>query len=141
MDTDAYVYTFGMTNSEIEDVLRANDTGVLSLADGGTPYAVPVSYYYDGESVWLRLSDDGHSEKMAFVEATTEPCFLVYGVEADHSWSVLMRGRLERDDDAFDRAGLRAHFGPLRIFDEDIADVELALYEFVPTELTARRTD
>jgi hypothetical protein len=141
MDSDAYVYTFGMTDAEVDETLAANDTGVLSLADDGTPYAVPVSYHYDGESIWLRLSDDGDSEKMAFLESTTEPCLLVYGVEGDHSWSILIRGELRRDDDAFDLAALRESFGPLRIFDENIDEVDLALFELVPRELTARRTD
>jgi nitroimidazol reductase NimA-like FMN-containing flavoprotein (pyridoxamine 5'-phosphate oxidase superfamily) len=130
-----------MSDEELRETLRANDTGVLGLADEGRSYTVPVSYHYDGESVWLRLSDDGDSEKMAFVDTTSEASFLVYGVEAERSWSVLLRGNLRRDDDAFEADALRDHFSDLRIFDEDIAEVQLALFEFVPSEVTARRTD
>jgi nitroimidazol reductase NimA-like FMN-containing flavoprotein (pyridoxamine 5'-phosphate oxidase superfamily) len=141
MHSDAYVYTFGMTDEALREALRENDTGVLGLADEGRSYVVPVSYHYDGESVWLRLSDDGDSEKVAFTDTTTEASFLVYDVEETHSWSVLMRGALRRDDDAFGTNELRDQFSDLRIFDEDIAEVQLAFFEFVPTEVTARRTD
>lgn len=141
MRSDAYVYTFGMSDEEVREALASNETGVLSLAADDSAYAVPVSYHYDGEAVWLRLSDDGDSEKMSFIDATEEACLVVYGVETGGSWSVLLRGTLRRDDAAFDRAGLREHFDDLRIFDENVDEVELAFFEFVPREVTARRTD
>ncbi|WP_254536310.1 pyridoxamine 5'-phosphate oxidase family protein [Halomarina litorea] len=139
-----YTYTVGMTDEEVADHLRTETSGVLSLARDGDAYALPVSYHYDGESLYLRLTEDGHSKKMAFLTATDEACFLLYDVEGEDSWSIVVTGGLRRltaeEDGALAEAGVHAKFAPLRVFDEDIDDVEIAVYELATTAVTGRRT-
>lgn len=129
-----------MTESDVERHLRTAETGVLSLADGGRAYALPVHCHYDGATVAFRLSDDGDSEKLAFLEATTEACFVCYGATNGESWSVLVRGDVTERTSEVDPTTVNERFGPTRIFDEDIGSTEVRLYELVPTSVTGRKT-
>lgn len=50
-----------LTESECMDILRRNTSGVLAvLGDGGYPYAVPLSYVYDGQTVYFHCAKTGH---------------------------------------------------------------------------------
>jgi hypothetical protein len=144
MDHVDYRYTTGMTDEEVDERLREGTTAVLSLARGGDAYAVPVAYHYDGEHIYLRLTDDGHSTKMAFVEATDRATVLFHEVSEAGSWSILAEGTLRRlegeEAEAFDATAINDAFDDLRIFDEAIDEVEIAIYELEPAALTGRRT-
>ncbi|SFR69718.1 hypothetical protein SAMN04487947_3669 [Halogeometricum rufum] len=144
MDHIQFVYTFGMEESEVEERLRSEVAGVLSLADDGTAYGVPVHHYYDGESLYFRLGDDDHSKKLSFVETTTEASFVLFGVEEPESWSVLVAGTLRRltgeEREAFDAAEINEDFGPFRVFDEAVDEVELELFEMEISSVTGRQT-
>ncbi|WP_255151412.1 pyridoxamine 5'-phosphate oxidase family protein [Halorarius halobius] len=139
-----YADTRGLSDREVGDLLAAHHVGVLALADDGSAYAVPVDYHYDGESLILRLSDDGESRKLAYVEATTDPQFLVYGHGGDYeSWSVLVRGEIEEldpDAEGIDAATVNDWFGPVRVFDETVPDLELRLFRLVPESMVGRAT-
>lgn len=135
-----YVYTFGMDEAAVERRLREEPAGVLALADGGAAYAVPVSHRYEEGSLYLRLSDDGDAEKMAFVAATTEACFTLYGVEDGDSWSVVARGELRAVDEDPEAARINEWFDDFRVFDEAVEDVDVAVYELRIRELTGRQT-
>jgi len=144
VDRIQYVYTVGMDESDVEAHLDSEHTGVLALADDGDAYAVPISYVYDDGRLFLRFSDDAHSEKLDLVESTDRATFVVFGAEGERdSWSVLFRGRvrdLDETDPEFDLVRLNEAFPPLRIFDEDIADVTVRVCEFEIEQLTARKT-
>lgn len=144
MDNIQYVYTVGMDDAEVERRLREAETGVLSLADEGRAYAVPVHSFYRAGRLVFRLTDDGHSEKLAFVETTTEACFVVYGATNGDSWSVLAQGAIRRlppeAADSYDAEAINRRFGPARIFDEDVADTDVAIYELDVETVTGRRT-
>lgn len=44
-----------------EEVLRRGTSGVLALSgDGGYPYAVPISYCYDGARLYFHCAKEGH---------------------------------------------------------------------------------
>jgi nitroimidazol reductase NimA-like FMN-containing flavoprotein (pyridoxamine 5'-phosphate oxidase superfamily) len=137
-------YTVGMDDAEVAEYLADHDVAVLSLADEGDAYAVPVNYHYDGESLYLRLLADPDSTKMAFVEATERATVLLYGVAGDISWSVLARGTLRRLDGAeraeFDDTAVNETFGPVRVFGEDVAAMDVAIYELDDLAVTGRRT-
>lgn len=142
MDNVSYVETIGMDERELEEHLRGTEAGVLALADGGEAYAVPVSFRYRNGRFLLRLTDDGHSEKFAFLEATERATFVAFGQDGTDSWSVLVRGPLvavdgtERDD----LLGNPETFGPIRLFDEAVPDVEVRVFELEVESLTGRRT-
>jgi hypothetical protein len=137
-----FVYTVGMPESDVERHLREAETGVLSLADGDRAYAVPVHSYYQEGTLLFRLTDDDDSEKLAFLESTTEACFVIYGATNGDSWSVVVRGPVGpvEDADAYDAAAINERFGPARIFDEDVGDTDVRLFELRAASVTGRQT-
>ncbi|MFB6123714.1 MAG: pyridoxamine 5'-phosphate oxidase family protein [Haloferacaceae archaeon] len=140
MDHIDYEYTVGMDDAEVAERLDSHHVGVLSLAKGDDAYAVPVDYRYEDGRLLLRLTDDGDSKKVAYADATDEACFLVYG--PDEAWSIVALGRLDRlgdtaGDDFADRT-LNEWFGTLRVFDEDVADLDVVVYELHVESLTGR---
>lgn len=145
LDRIEYVYTFGMDDDDIVEALETNDVGVLSLASDGDAYAIPISFYHDGSSLYLRLTSEGTSKKLSYVDDTTEACFLLYAVESSRkSWSVVATGSIRELSDAeqeeFDEATINEHFSELRIFDESIDTVGWTIYELEIEELTGRKT-
>ena len=142
MDHISYVETLGMTETELGEHLREVEAGVLSLADGGEAYAVPVSFRYDDGRLLLRLTDDGDSEKLAFARATDSATFVAFGQDGTDSWSVLARGPLvELDDEETDALLAEPDpFGAVRVFDEAVTDIEIRVFELEAESLTGRRT-
>lgn len=50
-----------MAREACDEVLRRATSGVLAVAgDGGYPYAVPLSYVYDGERIFFHCATSGH---------------------------------------------------------------------------------
>ncbi|WP_158055801.1 pyridoxamine 5'-phosphate oxidase family protein [Halorussus halophilus] len=139
MEHVEYIYTFGMDESELDELLRVHDVGVLSLADGDDAYAVPVSYDYDGDSLVLRLGQHEDSTKMEFLEATETATFVVHE-SGDGSWSILARGPLRERTD-FDETRINQRFSKFRLFREPVEDVQATVYELEIEELTGRRAD
>ncbi|KYH26532.1 pyridoxamine 5'-phosphate oxidase [Halalkalicoccus paucihalophilus] len=92
----------GMDREEIEAFLHEQGIGVLSLANNGEAYGVPVSFGYDGEErlyfVFLQVGEE--SRKEAFAAATERASFTVSDVESKHAWrSVIAHGRIREVDD------------------------------------------
>ena len=141
MEHAEYVYTSGMTESDVEDHLQAGEHGVLGLADGDDAYAIPLSYHYDGERFLLRVSEHGHdSEKGRFLETTDTATFVCYEASTGESWSILVRGPIEESQTDVDETTLNTWFQPFRLFDEAIEDVEFALYELGMETVIGRKT-
>jgi hypothetical protein len=145
VDHIEYVYTLGMDEGELEERLAAAENGVLSLADGGAAYGVPVSFEYEpgDEHVTIRLGEHEDSDKLAFLETTTRACLTCYGFEAGESWSVLAEGPIERVatvEADVDAATVNEAFVSLRVFGEDVADLTVGLYELAIESATGRRT-
>lgn len=141
MDHAEYVYTVGMSEAEAEEHLRTGSHGILSLADGAEAYAIPLSYHYDGDRFLIRISDhDGDAEKRRFLEATETATFVRYDAAESSSWSVLVRGPIDRWSGDVSEATLAEWFPPFRLFDEAVEDVSFLLYELDTRRVTARRT-
>ena len=142
MEQFEHTYTVGMDQEAVEQRLREAETGVLSLADGGEAYGIPVAYHWDGEAVIFRLGEHPESEKLAFIDATARASFLVYHyAAADASWSVLARGPIERlSPEESDLLESQDDFLPLRIFGEAMERLEPALYALEVESLTGRTT-
>ena len=50
-----------LTEMECVEILNRNTAGVLAVAgDEGYPYAVPLSYVYDGGAVYVHCAKSGH---------------------------------------------------------------------------------
>ena len=145
MDRIEYVYTIGMDDEEVEEYLDDVDTGVLALAADDDAYAIPVAHHYDGASLYVRLSTDGSSTKLSYLEETDTACFTLYDVDSPgDSWSIIATGPLRKlsgdERDEFDAMVVNESFLKLRIFDEDIEAVELEIYELEIETLTGRKT-
>ncbi|MFP9191782.1 pyridoxamine 5'-phosphate oxidase family protein [Natronosalvus vescus] len=144
-----YTHTFGMDEETVERRLRDAETGVLSLASGSDSYAIPVAHYYD-DQLYFRLGVTRGSAKQAYLESTETACYIVYGTEktADprkiDSWSVHVTGSLSQltgaERDRFDTAESNRHFAPIRVFDEDIEDIEISIVELEIETITGRTT-
>ncbi|MFC7098905.1 pyridoxamine 5'-phosphate oxidase family protein [Halobaculum marinum] len=144
MDVTDRVYTAGMTDDEVDERLRTSETGVLALARDDDAYAIPLAYHYDGDAIRFRLSDDGHSRKLAFLETTGEASFVVYGYDGPRdSWSVLVAGsvrELSPDEADVTAAEVDERYAPLRVFDEATEETTLRTYELQIEAVTGRRT-
>ena len=141
MEHVEYVYTTGMSESEVDSRLRGGEHGVLGLANGDDAYAVPLSYHYDGDRLLLRVSEhDGDGEKGRFLETTDTATFVCYEASTDESWSVHVRGPIRRWERDVDEATLNEWFQPFRLFDEAVEDVAFVLYELEMETVVGRTT-
>lgn len=82
-----------LTQKQIADVLRSSTIGRIGTTADGRTYVVPITYVYDGDSVY------GHSvlgQKIRMMRANPEVCFEVDVVTDMANWrSVIARGRYE----------------------------------------------
>ena len=86
-----------MDRDEVDEFLREQGVGVLSLADGSEAYGVPISFGYDGDRLYFFMVRFGEgSEKLDFAESTARASFATYDFPDEHHWrSVVVRGPLE----------------------------------------------
>ena len=138
-----------MSDAEVDAFLSQHETGVLSLARGETPYAIPISYGFDEESrtVFLRLVSTPDSEKRDFLASDPKARVVLYdeGGEGDREEyaSVVGVGTLSRvalDDLTPETI---AQYGetnrPLfEIWADGKEDLDIELYRFEPERLTGR---
>ncbi|MEX2283264.1 MAG: pyridoxamine 5'-phosphate oxidase family protein [Gemmatimonadota bacterium] len=99
-----------LSRSEIDQLIQRNCWGVLSLAQGNEPYAVPVIYGYDGDAF---VFANGPGRKVDIIDANPRVCLVITEVEeAGKRWrSVLVRGMVEWIDDV---TGKLSAFNTLR---------------------------
>jgi nitroimidazol reductase NimA-like FMN-containing flavoprotein (pyridoxamine 5'-phosphate oxidase superfamily) len=79
---------------EIASFLAERHTGVISLADGGNAYSIPVSFDYDeGQTaLFFRFGYGPDSQKRQFLDVVETASFVVYERE-DGLWkSVVVEG-------------------------------------------------
>ena len=111
MPTETYGQWMGtpMDRRDIDRLLTERGWGVLSLAEDGEPYSIPVSFGYDGEDVFLALiRDSPQNTKFEFVDEGERARLLVTDVGGRFDWqSIAVTGRaraLSRDGDEWERA-------------------------------------
>lgn len=67
-----------MSQERCEELLKKGTSGVLALlGDGGYPYAVPISYVYDNQTIYFHGSRTGH--KMDAIRNCPKASFCVIG--------------------------------------------------------------
>jgi len=90
-----------MTDEEMVETLADVGYGTLSLSEEAGPYAVPVSFGYDGDAAYTYLLRFGEeSRKIDAAERTERACLTVFEVESRFDWrSVVVTGPLEEVDD------------------------------------------
>ncbi|SDY41063.1 pyridoxamine 5'-phosphate oxidase family protein [Halobellus clavatus] len=135
-----------LDRSAIDEVLGTGGVGVLALADDNEPYAIPISYGYDGDAgeVYLRLGFGEDSEKRRFLNSS-DGVALVVSNESDEGWvSVVVRGPLtdvpEASIDGAVVDSIRAIDIPFfTVYDEDPRELAYDLYRLTPETITGRR--
>ena len=85
-----------MDDDEIRGFLSSQSTGVLGLPAGGAPYMVPMSYGFDGESLYFTFVLGTESRKADLTTGEGVASFLVYRADTAFNWqSVLLSGAVE----------------------------------------------
>jgi nitroimidazol reductase NimA-like FMN-containing flavoprotein (pyridoxamine 5'-phosphate oxidase superfamily) len=145
-----YAYTTGMSDEDIQRRLEETETGVLALCDDSEGRAIPLAHYYDGEHLYFRLGKTAGSEKWEAIDQTETATYVVYDAEPTDdpdeldSWSVHITGQLrelpESDHGRFDTAEINRRFAPIRVFDEPIDAIDIAIVELTVETMTGRKT-
>ena len=68
-------YQADLPREEMERILEEEDTCVICLSDGGSPYAVPVSYAWIDGKILLHCAVTG--KKLDIIRKNPRTCFLV----------------------------------------------------------------
>lgn len=96
-----------LSSEEISAVLNRGTSGVLALSgDNDYPYAVPISYVYDGEKLYFHCAKSGH--KLNAVQRNAKASFCVIDQDkiipeeyTSYFRSVIVFGRIQviKDED------------------------------------------
>lgn len=137
-----------MTPAEIDEVLARHETGVLSLARGDEPYAIPISYGYDPEErrFYMRLVSTPESQKREFLSSSPSVRLVVYEEDDQIYRSVIAKGALHRvttDEMTTERI---VQYGQAKrplfeIWGESKRDLDIQLYELDADTLSGRRIE
>jgi nitroimidazol reductase NimA-like FMN-containing flavoprotein (pyridoxamine 5'-phosphate oxidase superfamily) len=137
-----------MTGAETDALLERRETGVLSLARGDEPHAVPISYGYDADvrRFCMRLVSTPNSEKRRFLSDSPKVRFVVYEEDGTTYRSAIANGRLERVPRSELTPAHVERYGAAKrplfeMWEETKGDLDIQLYELDPDELTGRRID
>lgn len=70
-----------LSNNEIDDILYNSTSGVLALdGDNNYPYAVPISYVYDGEKIFFHCAKSGH--KLDAIKRNPKASFCIIAADS-----------------------------------------------------------
>ncbi len=76
-----------MSRDDIDRLLEQQGYGVLSLCDDGVPYSIPISFGYDGESIYLPfLSEGPQSTKAEILTDHAVARLLVTTISGRFNW-------------------------------------------------------
>lgn len=137
-----------LTAEETDALLARHETGVLALARGDDPYAIPISYGYDGDDrrFFLRLVSTPESEKRAFLDGSPNVRLVVYEEAAAEYESAVVTGTLEpiaREDitpEHIEQYG-EAKRPLFEIWGEARDDLDIQLYVLEPEAISGRRIE
>lgn len=119
-----------LSGEEISALLHSGTSGVLALSDGnGYPYAVPISYVYDGERIYFHCAQRGH--KLNILEKNAKASFCVVAQDqivaeeyTTYFKSVIVFGQIRLLKDAAKKR----------------AAIEKLALKYAPEDTAARRT-
>jgi len=90
-----------MDEEAIRNFLTSQGTGVLGLPAEGPPYMLPMSFGYDGSSLYFTFVLGADSRKEAMAEAAEVASFLVYQIDTVFQWqSVTVTGPIREVSEA-----------------------------------------
>jgi len=95
-----------MTDPESREFIAHNKAGVLSLADQGRAYGVPLYYGYDGQAIYFLMRG---GLKQQYIRLTGEACFTILRVMGIDDWaSVHVFGKLGEVNEPAERIAAQA---------------------------------
>ncbi|WP_276259134.1 pyridoxamine 5'-phosphate oxidase family protein [Haloglomus litoreum] len=136
-----------MVTEDVTEFLERQGYGVLSLADEGRAYGIPVSYGYDADEgrFVLEIVNTPDSEKQRFIDASTEVSLTVLEYGDPDTWqSAIARGTLTplAEDEVSDRLAAlffaQAEDVAKEIRWSDFEQFERRWYELDVAELSGR---
>jgi len=134
----------------IETVLRGMGYGFIGLARDDRPYVIPISFGYDGATLYFQLNATGRKfdyiDDPTSVDDATSASFAVLDVDRDTgtSRSVLVEGALAEvpTDEAFaayEAIADNAVFATdLEVWGYPLHETELRLFKLEPTTMSGR---
>lgn len=136
-----------LSRSAIDDFLEPGGVGVLALARGDRPYAIPVSYGYatGSDDLYFRLGRTGDEEKGSFLDAGQPARFVTFEPDGGRWTSVIVTGSLhevtEEEVTAETARVLRDSAIPLYdIWDTDVEDVTFHVHRLAIEMIAGRRS-
>lgn len=137
-----------LSDEEIDAFLGRHETGVISLAQEGKSYAIPISYGYDTthRRFYLRLISNPESEKREFLTSTPHTRIVVYEEDDPVYTSVVATGTLSeisRDEltvEHIEQYG-KAKRPLFEIWGESLPALNVQLYRLDPDDLSGRRAE
>lgn len=118
-----------LSQQEVEDIFYKGTSGVLALlGDNDYPYAVPISYVYDGEKIYFHSAKSGH--KIDAIRRTAKASFCVVDKDlvVPEEYTTYFRSVIA--------------FGRIRVIEDDSekrAAVEKLAIKYVPEDTAANR--
>ena len=120
-----------LSREEVSSVLYRGTSGVLALSgDDNYPYAVPISYVYDGENIYFHCAKSGH--KLELIRQNPKASFCV--VDQDQI--------VPEEFTTYFRSVIA--FGRIRIVEapaEKRRSVELLARKYAPADTPEHRTE
>ena len=113
-----------LSKEECDRILYNGTSGVLALhGDDGYPYAVPISYVYDGEKLWFHSAKSGHKIDAILKNAKASFCVIDQDQIVPAEYTTYFRSVIA--------------FGRIRILEDDIekrSAIEKLAVKYAPDE-------
>lgn len=102
-----------LKDNESKAILSRNYVGMIAYISGGSPYMVPMTYYFDGVDTVIGYSSEGH--KTSAMRKNNQVSLHVLEMKNIDNWiSVLAHGTFEQLDAANAKSYLRTFAGGIK---------------------------
>lgn len=120
-----------LSQKEVEDILHKGTSGVLALlGDNAYPYAVPISYVYDGGKIYFHSAKRGHKIDAIQRIAKASFCVIDEDLVVPEEYTTYFRSVIA--------------FGRIRIIEDDSekrAAIEKLAIKYAPEDIATNRDD
>jgi len=127
-----------LTREEMDLLLKRAPYGRLGLAFENESYVVPVSHFYDGQSIRFHIGKEG--KKTTYLQANPQACFEVDEL-TERGWSsVICYGTVTLNDTAEARREFLKLCGQALPPDETLEQMKAYICTLDVEEMTGRRS-
>lgn len=127
-----------LSQEEVVRLLTRTRHGRLGLAFENEAYVVPISYIYDGHSIYFHITRQG--KKTTYLQANPQACFEIDEV-AEGGWaSVICYGAVTLSDSVESKREFLRLAGVESPGDDALGQMEMYICVLSPDEMTGRRS-